>query len=51
MRGAIIDVRMGFGLGILSYNKSKFEKNGINYTTRTYMFMFFKYEIIEYRIW
>jgi len=48
-RGGMVDVKFGFGLGLASYNKVVFEKDGMTYEIVTWLFLFLKYEEIIYR--
>jgi len=48
-RGGIVEINIGFGLGLLSYNKAEFVKNDTYFEIKTYIFCFFKYEEIVYR--
>ena len=48
-RGGIVDINFGFAYGILSYNKTEFSKDTIYYQVNTWIFLFVKYEEINYR--
>jgi len=48
-RGGVLDAKFSFGLGLLSYNRTEFEKDTILYEVKTWIILFIKYEEIIYR--
>jgi len=46
--GGLITVTFGFAVGLLSYNKTSFEKFDAKYCVKTYIFLFSKYETVKY---
>jgi len=48
-RGGVLKVNLNFGFGILSYNKIEFDRDLISYQIKTIIFLFIKYEEINYR--